>query len=157
MAALKAWGISLCFVAAACAVVEFLAPKNGTGRLLEMLCGVVLLFCMLSPLVRVAWSEVLSWSPSQLQTEQSERLQEHLQQQLHAPLGEAIAEAGAAALASYGLSAEKIEGVTDIDERVGIYIREIRVYLNPQQAVRRVAVKQILEQRFGVDVTVREV
>lgn len=157
MAALKAWGVALCFVAAACAVLEFLAPKNSVGRLLEILCGAVLLFCVLSPLVKVDWSEVLSWEVSQWQTEQSERLQDHLQQQLHQPLQEAVAEAGAAALASYGLTAEKIEGITDIHERDGIYIREIRVHLNAQQAVRRVAVKQILEQRFGVDVTIREV
>lgn len=157
MAALKAWGISLCFAAAACAVVEYLAPKSTVGRLLEMLCGVVLLFCVISPLVKVDWREVLSWDAAELQTEQNERLQEYLQQQLHAPLQEAIAEAGATALASYGLTAEKIEGITDIDGQDGIYIREIRVYLNPQQAVRRVAVKQILEQRFGVDIVVREV
>ncbi len=157
MTELKAWGVSLCFVAAACGVAEFLAPKNGVGRLLEMLCGVLMLFCVLSPLVKVDWERILSQNAAELQNEQQTQLQEHLQQQLHAPLQEAIAEAGAAALASYGLEAEKIEGITDIHERDGIYISEIRVYLNARQALRRVAVKQILEQRFGVEVTVREV
>lgn len=156
MAELKAWGISLCFVAAACAVLQFLSPKNGLGRLLDMLSGTVLLFCVLSPLVTVDWGEVLSWNATQLQTEQSVQLQKHLQQQLHQPIQDAVAEAGRKALSSYGLSAQKIEAVTDIDEKDGIYIREITVYLNEQQAIRRVAVKQILEQRFSVDVTVRE-
>jgi len=116
----------------------------------------VLLFSVLSPLITVDWENVLSWEVTQLETEQSAHLQQHLQQQLHQPIQEAVADAGAAALASYGLTAQKIEAVTDIDERDGIYIREIAVYLNEQQAVRRVAVKQILEQRFAVDVTVRE-
>lgn len=156
MEQLKAWGISLCCVSAALAVIQFLAPKNGAGRLLEMLCGAVMLFCMLSPLVKVDWHAVFALNTVQTETQQNTVLQEHLLQQLNAPLQQAVAEEGAAALAPYGLTADKIEAVMDIAPESGIYIREITVHLNEQQAIRRVAVKQILEQRFAVDVTIRE-
>lgn len=156
MEQLKTWGISLCFVAGACAVLQFVAPKTAAGRLFDMLCGAVLLFCALSPLVKVRWGEVLSFELSGVSSSQSGRLQEHLREQLEGPLQEAVAAESEAALAPYGFSAERITATMDIDEGGNICISEITVYVNERQAIQAISIQKILEQRFETAVTVKE-
>lgn len=155
MEAVKTWGTSICCAAVACAVLQLLAPRGGLGRLLEMLGALLLLCCTLSPLVTWDsgdWETLLAVPLSD--TGQSELLQARVMEQLDEPLQQAVQEEGAAALSSYGLSAEKITAVMDTGEDGGIYITEIAVTLTPEQAVRRTAVVQILKERFGVEVEV---
>lgn len=156
MEPVRAWGAALCCAAVACAILQLLAPRNGSGRLLELTGAAVFLCCALSPLVDLpdllaggASSAVLS------QTAQNELLQTRLKEQLEPSLQQAVQQAGEEALAAYGLSAEKIEAVMDTGEDGGIYITKITAALTPKQAVRQNAVKQVLKERFDVDVEVK--
>lgn len=156
MEQLQGWGVSLCFVAAGCMVLQFLAPRTAAGRLFEMLCGAVLLFCMISPLVTVKWGEVLSLGDFSSVNLQNTRMQAYLREYLDGPLQEAINTEGASALQAYGFSAERIGATMDIDEQGNIVIHEITVYLNPEQAAQKVSIQKVLEQRFETTVTIRE-
>ncbi len=156
MEQLRTWGVSLCFATAACVLLQFLAPKTATGRLFDMLCGAVLLFCVISPLVKVKWGEVLSFDFSDVSSLQSENMQVYLHAQLQGPLQEAVHTEGMAALKVYGLSAERITATMDIDENGNICIDEVIVYLNEQQAPQKMSVQKILEQRFQTTVVVKE-
>ncbi len=156
MEQLRTWGVSFCFVAAACMLLQFLAPKTAVGRLFEMLCGAVMLFCMISPLVKVKWGEVLSFDFSGISSSQSEQMQAYLQGQLQGPLQEAMNTEGMAALKPYGFSAERITATTDIDANGNICISEVVVYLNQQQAAQKISIQKVLEQRFQTTVVVKE-
>ncbi len=156
MEQLQTWGVSLCFVAAACMLLQFLAPKTSAGRLFDMLCGAVMLFCMVSPLVKVEWGEVLSFDFSGISSSQSEQMQTYLYGQLQGPLQEAVYTEGMAALKPYGFSAERITATTDIDANGNICINEVIVHLNEQQAVQKISIQKVLEQRFQTTVVVKE-
>lgn len=153
---MKTWGTCVCCTAVACAVLQFLAPDNSTGRVLELI-GTALLVCgMLSPLVTVDW-KAMPESFSLLTSEGQETLlQEQILQQLSGPLQTAVSERGGEILATYGLKAKKIEAVMDTDEHGRIYITKIVATLTPEQALRRLAVQQILTERFGVKTEVIE-
>ena len=157
MEGVRAWGATLCGVAAALAILQFLAPKNSLGRLLELIGAAVFLCCALAPFATVNWQAALTFDMPFSTETQEQLLNETLIEQLSAPLQRAVGEEGAAALSPYGLTAKKIEAITDIGEDGGIYISKIQVELTEEQAIRRMAVMQILEQRFGVDVQIREV
>lgn len=156
MEALRGWGVSLCFVAAACVLLQFLAPKTATGRLFEILCGTVLLFCAVTPLVEVKWDEVLSFEGSDHLTLQTAPMQTYMYERLNGPLQEAINSEGLAALQPYGFSARRITATMDIDEDGNICIYEVTVYLDADQAMQQVSIQKILEQRFQTTVTVEE-
>lgn len=156
MDGVRAWGAALCCVAAATAILQFLAPKNSLGQLLELIGAAVFLCCALSPLVTVNWQAALSGELPLSSAAQNELLQNRLLDQLEEPLQQAVQQAGDEALAPYGIKAEKIRAITDIDEAGGIYISKIVAELTEEQAIRRMAVMQILEQRFGVDVEIKE-
>jgi len=156
MEALRGWGVSLCFVAAACVVLQFLAPKTATGRLFEILCGTVLLFSAVRPLVKVNWSEVLSFESSDSLALQTAPMQTYMYERLNGPLQEAVNREGLAALQPYGFSARQITATMDIDADGNICIHEVVVYLDADQAVQRVSIQKVLEQRFQTTVTVKE-
>ncbi len=156
METLRVWGVSLCFVAAACVLLQFLAPKTATGRLVEILCGTVLLFCTIMPLVKVKWGEVLSFEGSENLALQTAPMQTYMYERLNGPLQEAVNREGLAALKPYGFSAERITATMDIDEDGNICINEVIVYLDADQAVQQVSIQKVLEQRFQTTVTVKE-
>ena len=156
MEVLKTWGASLCCAAAACAILQFLAPKDGNGSLLEMIGAAVFLCCALTPLVKIDWQAVIPSVEAIAPSAKGEVLAQRLATQLEEPVQKGVQEQGAAALARYGLEAKKICAVMDIDADANIYISEIVVTLAPEQAVRRTSIKQILEQRFQVDVRIEE-
>ena len=157
MEQLQAWGVSLCFAAAGCMVLQFLAPKTATGRLFEMLCGAVLLFCMISPLVKVDWGNVLSFDIASVATSENAQMQTYLREYLNGPLQDAVYTEGMSSLRSYGFSAEQITATMDIDEKGNIVIREIVVHLNAQQATQKASIQKVLEERFETTVTIKEV
>ncbi len=156
MEAMRGWGVSLCFVAAACVLLQFLAPKTATGRLFEILCGAVLLFCTIAPLVKVKWDEVLSLEVSENLALQTAPMHTYMYERLNGPLQEAVNREGLAALKPYGFSAERITATMDIDEDGNICINEVTVYLDADQAVQQVSIQKVLEQRFQTTVTVKE-
>ena len=156
MEQIQGWGVSLCFVAAGCMVLQFLAPKTATGRLFDMLCGAVLLFCTISPLVKVNWGEVLSFDIPAASFSENAQMQIYLREYLNGPLQDAIHTEGMSSLQAYGFSAEQITATMDIDKTGNIVIREVVVRLNAQQATQKVSIQKVLEQRFETTVIVKE-
>lgn len=155
---LQNWGATLCFAGVATAVLYFLAPDNGMGRLVQITAATVWLLCLFSPLVTVNWTAALTDWPTPLsQSGQNDLLQQRIIEQLKEPLAESVEEQGKQALAAYNLTAEKIWGEMDIDGDGHIYISKIVAELTEKQAVRRLDVREILSRRFGTDVEIREV
>ena len=155
---LQNWGIALCFAGAATALIYFIAPEGGTGKLLQITVSTVWLLCVFSPLVTVDWTAALADLPTPLsENGQNELLGQRLIQQLEGPLAQSVDEQGKKALAAYHLKAEKIWAKMDIDADGHIYISRIVAELTEKQAVRRLDVREILSRQFCAEVEIREV
>ena len=59
-----------------------------------------------------------------------------------------------ATLSSHNLSAEKIVTETDTSEDGSIYIKRIILYLDKQNMTQSLAVRQLREQRLGLEVDI---
>ena len=155
---LQNWGVALCLAGAATALILFIAPEGGTGKLLQITVSTLWLLCVFSPLLTVDWTAALADLPTPLsEAGQNELLQQRLIGQLEGPMGEAVDEQGKKALAAYNLKAEKIWAQMDIDGDGHIYISKIVAELTGKQAVRRLDVREILSRQFRAEVEIREV
>ena len=154
MTDMRAWAAAVCLAALACAALRLLTPKNGLGRLFQLTMAAFFLCCMLSPLLslyRLSLPDLAMLPDSTA----SELLQERVRAQLEQQTQTALQETCDAALAAYGLSAKKVTATMDTDENGGIYITDITVLLDKQQAVNRVAIRQVLNRRLETDVTIQ--
>lgn len=155
---MQTWGLSLCFAGAASALICYIAPEGGGGKLLRIAVSALWLLCVFSPLVRVDWTAALADLPTPLsETAQKELLYQRLLEQLEEPLSRSVDEQGKEALAAYNLKAEKITAQMDIDPEGRIYISRIVAELTGDQALRRQEVREILSRRFQTEAEIREV
>ncbi len=154
--ALRSFGVSVCATAVICAILHLLAPRDGTGRMLELIASVLLIGCLLTPLVQIDWQAALRAPDILADDVRSEELTRRMMDQLEEPLQQAVSQAGHEVLSNYGLAAEEIYAEMDIDESGGIYISSITAVLNEKQALHRMDVRQVLTARFSVEVKIQE-
>ncbi len=149
----KGWAGALCAVAIGCTVMQMLAPKDGMGRLFRILTAAFFLCCLTAPLLGLKSIPNLSLDtlPEDIR---SDLLTEKVNEQLSRQVGAAVEGIAGQALKNYGLSAEKIETITDTSEDGSIYIKQIILYLDKQSLSQSAAVKQALEQRLGMTVDI---
>ena len=82
-------------------------------------------------------------------------LQQRVNEQAVSQINAALEEIAGHAVERYGIEMEKIAVETDTSADGSIYIRQVVVSLDKKNANRAAEVRQILESRLGVDVTVQ--
>ena len=154
MDGIKAWAIALCAAAVGCSLLHMLAPKGGMGRLFKLIIAAFFLCCMIAPLMNLK-------SMTQLDIDalpedvRADVLQERVNGQVERQINAALLRVTNDTLKNYNTQAEKVVAKTDTSADGSIYIRQVVVSLDKKNANRAAEVRQILESRLGVDVTVQ--
>ena len=148
MDAVRSWAIALCAAAIGCTLLQILAPKDGMGRIFKLLIAAFFLCCLAAPLLQIKNLTRLDFSglPDEVA---SGVLQQRVNEQAVSQINAALEEE------RYGIEMEKIAVETDTSADGSIYIRQVVVSLDKKNANRAAEVRQILESRLGVDVTVQ--
>ena len=154
MDAVRSWAIALCAAAIGCTLLQILAPKDGMGRIFKLLIAAFFLCCLAAPLLQIKNLTRLDFSglPDEVA---SGVLQQRVNEQAVSQINAALGEIAGHAVERYGIEMEIIAVETDTSADGSIYIRQVVVSLDKKNANRAAEVRQILESRLGVDVTVQ--
>ena len=152
---IRAWAMGMCAAALVGAILLSLTPKNGIGKLLSVLTSVFFLTVLVAPL-----SSLTSLPPFSLQEAPQEvqdgMLTERYRRQLQKQMEDAAFSVADSVLSAYGYHADEVEIGTDISEEGYIYMDSITVFVDSKNAAHSVAIGTLLENRFGIPVTVKE-
>lgn len=153
MDAVKGWAAALCAVAIGCTVLQMLAPKGGMGKIFRMITAAFFLCCLVSPLMNLKSLTKLNLDslPAEIR---SELLENRVNEQVERQISAAVEQMAASTLKGYNLSAEKIVTEMDTSEDGSIYIKRIILYLDKQNLAQSLTIRQLLEQRLGLEVDV---
>ena len=151
MDSIKAWAAALCVAAIVCAMLQMLAPKEGTGKIFKLILSAFFLCCLIMPLLNAGSLTRLDISalPGEVQ---AELLEERVNQQLMRQVQETVEQLSRTVLESSGVEAEKIEVKTDTSEEGSIYIQQVTVTLDKQSKPKALAAREVLEKQLGVNV-----
>ena len=153
MDSIKAWAAALCIAAIVCAVLQMLAPKEGTGKVFKLILSAFFLCCLIMPLLRVGSLTRLDISvlPGEVQ---AELLEDRVNQQLMRQVQATVERLAETALDSSGVKAEKIEVKTDTSPEGSIYIQQVTITLDKQSKPKALAAREVLEKQLGVSVVI---
>lgn len=154
MDAVRSWAIALCAAAIGCTLLQILAPKDGMGRIFKLLIAAFFLCCLAAPLLQIKNLTRLDFSGA-ARRGGLRVLQQRVNEQAVSQINAALGEIAGHAVERYGIEMEKIAVETDTSADGSIYIRQVVVSLDKKNANRAAEVRQILESRLGVDVTVQ--
>ena len=153
MEAVKGWAAALCAAAIGCTVLQLLAPKGGMGKIFRMITAAFFLCCLVSPLLNLR--SLLTLNLDSLPVDiQSEMLENRVNEQIERQISETVQQLTESTLEGYDLSAEKIVTEMDTSEDGSIYIKRITLYLDKQNITQSLVIRQLLEQRLGLEVDV---
>lgn len=154
MSGFAAWAGAVCMAAAGCTILHLLVGNKGVGKVFRMLTAAFFLCAVLSPLLKA--KEQLSLPETALGEEiDTTALEKVALEQLKAGTESILLKTVNTALESHGLEAEKVEISMDISADGSISISNISVFVAPANDLRCTWVKQIAEQRLGMEVEVR--
>ncbi len=148
----RQWAVAVCVAAVVCTVLGQFFPENALGQQGRRLLPCVFLCVMLAPLLTARWA--LPSSAAEPSADASAALEVQMRRQLVEQTNATLLSMVNQALASYGLSAEKVATDMDIDGEGRINIGQIVVYVNEETARRSLQVQQVAEARLGMAVTV---
>lgn len=153
MDSIKAWAAALCIAAIVCAVLQMLAPKEGTGRVFKLILSAFFLCCLIMPLLKAGSLSRLdiSFLPGEVQ---AELLEDRVNQQLVSQVQATVERLTETVLDSSGVKAEKIEVKTDTSEEGSIYIQQVTITLDKQSKPKALAAREVLEKQLGVSVVI---
>lgn len=153
MDSIKAWAAALCIAAIVCAVLQMLAPKEGTGKVFKLILSAFFLCCLIMPLLRAGSLTRLDISvlPGEVQ---AELLEDRVNQQLMRQVQATVERLAETALDSSGVKAEKIEVKTDTSPEGSIYIQQVTITLDKQSKPKALAAREVLEKQLGVSVVI---
>lgn len=153
MDSIKAWAAALCIAAIVCAVLQMLAPKEGTGKVFKLILSAFFLCCLIMPLLRAGSLTRLDISvlPGEVQ---AELLEDRVNQQLMRQVQATVEQLAETALDSSGVKAEKIEVKTDTSPEGSIYIQQVTITLDKQSKPKALAAREVLEKQLGVSVVI---
>lgn len=153
MDSIKAWAAALCIAAIVCAVLQMLAPREGTGKVFKLILSAFFLCCLIMPLLKAGSLTRLDISslPGEVQ---AELLDDQVNQQLMRQVQTTVEQLARTTLESSGVEAEKIEVKTDTSEEGSIYIQQVTVTLDKQSKPKALAAREVLEKQLGVSVVI---
>ena len=144
----KTWAFTVCVAALVCTAVQMLVPKTGTGKVFRMVMAAAFLLCMIGPL-----ADGISLQFPQFDGEinaDTAELEDTLEQQLCRQIETAVRQC----CEEEGFSAEKVQAITDISSDGSIYMKQILIYTDKQDAQKALLVKRYLEQDTDITVEV---
>ena len=153
MNGLKAWSIAICMAALGCAAIRLLAPKAGSGKLFSLITSSFFLCALLLPAFQL-------FSLPSLEVELlpesvvSELLAERVQTQLHEQVESAVTALVETALRERGITAEKVDVITDISEDGGIYMQQVTVQVDTRDAPQAAVIREGLEAQLQTTVVI---
>ena len=153
MDGIRAWSAALCLVALGCSAVRLLAPKNGTGKLLQLIITTLFICCLLMPLLKLRSFEALDIRglPDEVT---SELLEDTVTQQLQRQIEDAVTALTEQRLAEQEIIAEQIAVQTDISAEGGIYIQHVTITVDKQTVPIAKTVGEVLAKQLNTTVTV---
>ena len=150
------WATGLCLAAVGGVILRHIAPEKGSGTVFRVLLSAFFLCVFFTPLYGLfSFTPTLSFDTLPAEMQES-MLDETVARQLQNTVETAAADVTATALSARGLSAEKIEVITDIREDGSIYIVRVNVTLSRKCRGHRAEARELLENRLETDVTVEE-
>lgn len=154
MSGFAAWAGAVCMAAAGCTILHLLVGNKGVGKVFRMLTAAFFLCAVLCPLLEARGRLSL---PETALSEQANTaaLEAVALRQLQSATESILLKTVNTALESHGLEAEKVEISMDISADGSISISDISVFVAPANDLRCTWVKQIAEQRLGMEVEVR--
>lgn len=153
MDGIRAWSAALCLVALGCSAVRLLAPKNGTGKLLQLIITTLFICCLLMPLLKARSFEALDIRglPDEVT---AELLEDTVAQQLRRQIEDAVTTLTEQRLAEQEIIAEQIAVQTDISAEGGIYIQHVTITVDKQTVPIAKTVGEVLAKQLNTTVTV---
>lgn len=153
MDGIRAWSAALCLVALGCSAVRLLAPKNGTGKLLQLIITTLFICCLLMPLLKLRSFEALDIRglPDEVT---AELLEDTVTQQLQRQIEDAVTALTEQRLAEQEIIAEQIAVQTDISAEGGIYIQHVTITVDKQTVPIAKTVGEVLAEQLNTTVTV---
>ena len=153
MDGIRAWSAALCLVALGCSAVRLLAPKNGTGKLLQLIITTLFICCLLMPLLKLRSFEALDIRglPDEVT---AELLEDTVAQQLRRQIEDAVTTLTEQRLAEQEIIAEQIAVQTDISAEGGIYIQQVTITVDKQTVPIAKTVGEVLAEQLNTTVTV---
>ncbi len=154
MNGLKAWSIAICMAALGCAAIRLLAPKAGSGKLFSLITSSFFLCALLLPAFRL-------FSLPSLEVELlpesvvSELLAERVQTQLHEQVESTVTALVETTLRERGITAEKVDVITDISEDGGIYMQQVTVQVDTRDAPQAAVIREVLEAQLQTTVVIQ--
>ena len=155
METIRNWALGLCTAAIGSTVLLALVPKRGVGKLLPVLASAFLLCLLVAPLASIAELPALSLEKAPVEI-QDGMLTDRLNRQMRDQMETAASSIADTVLQAYGYAAKKVTIGTDISAEGYIYMDRITVYVDKENAAHAGAIRTLLQQRFGVSVTVEE-
>jgi len=131
-----------------CAILQMLAPKEGTGRILRLMTAAFFICAMISPLLSLKDLSSLGLDFT-AENAQNGALEQQMSSQLSEQMGPALESSAAEVLAPYHLSVKKVEAKVDTSADGSIYIDHITVTLDKQQTGSRITIQKLLEEKWG--------
>ena len=156
MKTLQTWAMGLCLAALAGTILRKLAPENGSGKVFRVLLSAFFICVFLTPFFTAfSFPTELSLDLLPADFEQTV-LEDTVAKQLHETVRQAATEVATTALAAQGITAEKIEVVTDNAADGSIYIARVDVTLAPKSRGKRAKAREVLQNRLETTVNVKE-
>lgn len=151
---IRLWCSLVCFAALGCTAVRLLAPRNGSGKLFQLITVSFFLCCFISPLLNLSSSTALSvdWMPPKTV---SELLDKRVTKQLQTQVEEAVEKIVSTAFLERDITTQKIVVETDISSEGSIYIKQITVTVDKQSVPVSMVVREVLMKQLETTVTIK--
>lgn len=153
---LRQWAVLACTAALVCSLLYRLFGDHPIGKQGRMLLPCLFLCTVLTPLAGMDWSWVTTANEQIEVRENGAALTARMRQQTVEQVEGALLKMVNQPLMNYGMEAQKVLADMDIREDGSISMGQITVYVDATTAQRSAMVKQIVEKRLGMPVTVAQ-
>lgn len=155
MNGIKLWSAAVCMAALGCAAVRLLATKAGSGKMFRLMTSTFFVCALLLPMSElcVSFSPNMDLLPSAVV---DDLLEERVTEQLSEQVRETVTSLVTATLKEYGVTAEKITVITDISPNGAIYMKQVTVCVDKQNAAQVAMVREVLQAQLQTEVVIKE-
>lgn len=146
---------SLCVSLVVCSIVRIIAPSGNTNRILSVVISVFVLCCVLSPIAELLKGFYTSSYESGYLYEEYDFSSEY-DNEVMRTTGDYVNEYISLMLESSGVVNVSIKTILALDENGGIYIGDMRIYLDKSDMVKAEEVKELVMNAVGTEPVIME-
>lgn len=146
---------SLCCCLVVCSLIKLVAPSGSTTKILNLVIGVFALCCLVSPFVTLIKSlDEYSYNV-EYKMKQNE-LSDTYSEEVLGTTGNYINSYTQALLANAEIYVDDIRTTIGVDDKTGIYIKEVNIYVNKDSSYKTNTIVNLVESALGVKPKVSE-